>query len=157
MGETEASFSSQEKMDTFEVSTAFVFPAAIQQLENQAEGLADSMCSQYQTILLSSPGESSQESNDRLFEVTIKTQELKSQFDELQSIHFQMLDYINRIPNQTDPTSFAYVREGFEKIENVMREVQTAIDFSKIADIRAAIEMQINELEAKQKAGDQTW
>ncbi|MGM0837354.1 MAG: DUF4047 domain-containing protein [Bacillota bacterium] len=156
MGETEASFSSQVKMDTFEVSTAFVFPAAIQQLENQAEELADSMYSQYQTIISSSSGESLQELNDRLTEVTIKTQELKSQFDELQSVHFQMSAYINQIPNQTDPTSFEYVHEGFEKIENVMREVQTAIDFSKIADIRAAIEMQMNELETKQKAGDQT-
>jgi hypothetical protein len=151
VGETEASFSSQGKMDTFEVGAAFVFPAAIHQLVNQAEGLAESMHSQYQTILSSSSGESLQELNDRMTEVTIKAQELQSQLEELKGVHHQISAYMNQIPNQKDPTSFDYVHEGFEKTEKVMREVQAAVDLSKIADILAAITSQINELETKQE------
>lgn len=146
VGETEAAFSSHVNAEKVEISTAFVFPAAIEQLEKQAEESAEQMYKQYQTILSTSSGESLHELNDRLNEISISIQELNRQRDNLLSIYGETLKYRNQVQLQ-ESNSYEYVLDGFQKVENVLRDIKAAIDFSKIAALRAGIELKIHELE----------
>lgn len=157
VGETEAAFSSQVSPESITMSAAFVFPAAIKQLEDRAKKVSNNMNHHFKTIVAASPGASTEELHKKLAEVTAIEQELTLQLSTLRDIHDELSTYNVEIQNQgvTDVHTYDYVREGFQHVDRMLIDVQAAIDFQHIEAIRSSILLQIQELAETEKASKQ--
>lgn len=154
VGETEASFSSQISPKPITVAAAFVFPATIEELDKRAEDLENQMLENYESIVANTPEQSLQKLHDKLNEITLIEQKLHQQSNGLQLVYDEMSSYHNRLQDQKTAgnQTFSYVREGFQKVDHIIKEVQEEIDFQKVAEIRSSVTLQIKELEEKEKA-----
>jgi hypothetical protein len=148
VGETEAKFSSQVNEEPFEISAAIVFPSTIKQLEDSAEEIAKSMKETYQTTLSAVPGETLDELQVQLSQITASGQELYIQLDNLHRVYQELSAYKNKIQ---DKDQFEYVHKGFQTVEDLRNEVQASIDFSKLEAIRTIFLLKIEEVEIKNK------
>ncbi|WP_165346995.1 DUF4047 domain-containing protein [Gottfriedia acidiceleris] len=153
VGETEALFSSQLSPKPITVAAAFVFPATIEELDKRAEDLENQMQGNYESIMANTPDQSLRKLRIRLTEITTIEHKLYQQSNSLQLVYDEMSSYDNRLQDQkmTGNQTFGYVREGFQKVDRIIKEVQDEIDFQKIADIRSSITLQIKDLEEKEK------
>lgn len=153
VGETEATFSSRASPESIEISAAFVFPATIKQLEDRAQEIADSMIDKYE-ISIASQDESLKELYERLAEITTTEQELNHRLGALQNVYNELYYFHSHVQSQeeTDILTVDYVREGFQHVDRILKEVQGAVDFERIEVVRSSILLQIKEREKKEKA-----
>lgn len=153
VGETKASFSSQMSPKPISVATAFVFPATILELEKRAEDLANQMHRNYGTILTNPQDPSIQKMRDRLIEITKIEQKLHQQTGSLMHVHDELSSYHNKLQdvNKNETKTFSYVKEGFLKVDRILKEVQEEINIQKIDSIRTSLALQIRDLEEKEK------
>jgi Domain of unknown function (DUF4047) len=147
VGETEAKFSSQDKAQSLELSTAFVFPETIKHLEDTAEEIVMSMKKNYQMTLSNTPDESLGELEVQLSKIKANVQELYIQMDNLNTVYEELSLYKNK--NQQD--TLTYVHEGFQSVESLRNEVLATIDFSKVEAVHSLLEFKIKELEKMTK------
>ncbi|KON85988.1 hypothetical protein AF332_03620 [Sporosarcina globispora] len=149
VGETEASFTSQVSPEPMEISAAFVFPAIIEQLEGDAEEIANNAASKYEIITNDFHDAVLPELYTRLAEIEECEQELRIQLNQLQSIYNELFAYQRKIQSyeESDTLTFHYVRDGYQHVKRIMEDGQAAIDFQEIETIRSSLQSQINELE----------
>ncbi|UXH43281.1 DUF4047 domain-containing protein [Rossellomorea vietnamensis] len=145
VGETEAAFTSQASPESITMKAAFVFPGTIQDLEEGAQKVSGDMENTLKKIVAPSPGASMEELERQLEEVTAVEGELTRQMGMLQHLYEEMATYYRGIQQQkaADVHTYDYVREGFQHIEGLWKEV----DFSHIEEIRSSILLQMQELE----------
>ncbi|WP_179865603.1 DUF4047 domain-containing protein [Bacillus sp. AFS017336] len=154
VGETEASFSSQISPEPITLAAAFVFPATIEELGKRAEGLKNQMHGNYESIIASTQEQSLQKLRDKLTETTLTEQKLREQSNSLQHVYDEMSSYNKRLQEQrtTGNKTYSYVREGFQKVGSIIKEVRDEIDFQKIAAVRSSITLQIMDKEEIEKS-----
>ncbi|MFP7297140.1 hypothetical protein [Neobacillus niacini] len=142
VGETEAKFSSQVRIEPIEISAAMVFPSTIKQLEGSAEEIVMRMKETYHSTLTAEPGGTLEELQVQLSQITAGIEELYIQMDKLHRIHEEMSVYQNNIQ---DHGQFEYVDPGFRTVDGLWNEVQASIDFSKLEAIRSMFHLKIIE------------
>ncbi|MGM0854741.1 MAG: DUF4047 domain-containing protein [Bacillota bacterium] len=147
VGETEASFSSQDTPKPIIISAAFIFPETIKLLEDRAEEIADRMHLEYERINTVPVEGSLQELHVSFTKIRSIEQELHQQVTTLQQINNELSAYRNQ--TQDKDHTFDYVSEGFWNVENRLMEVRERIDFQKIETILSSITLQIEEREEK--------
>ncbi|MFB7138784.1 hypothetical protein ACFCYN_03885 [Gottfriedia sp. NPDC056225] len=145
VGKTEASFSSTFHLDNVEISAAYVFPATIKSLDKDAVKLRDNAFQQYDKIINTSSKGSIDELTASLENISLSEDELNTNLESLSSIKEVMLKYYNLMPE--DEHSYDYVLQGNKQVQNTYKEVESKIDFEKIASIKLNIKEQIMVLE----------
>ncbi|WP_226676524.1 DUF4047 domain-containing protein [Rossellomorea aquimaris] len=110
-GETEAAFISQKKVDAMTFSTAFVFPATIQQMEKEAGAEAAEINQLYEGY----------EKSD-LEAALLLRERVVEHTDELYKIHSQLSHYHQQA--MTNPEKFHFVIEGFTRVDKLMKEIE---------------------------------
>jgi Domain of unknown function (DUF4047) len=152
-GETEATFSSRASPESIEISAAFVFPATIKQLEDRAQEIADSMIDKYEISIAASQDESLKELYERLAEITNTEQELNHRLGALQNVYDELYSFHSHVQSQEekDILTVNYVREGFQNVDRILKEVKGTVDFERIEVVRSSILLQIKDREEKEK------
>ncbi|MCR8850379.1 hypothetical protein NQ095_18330 [Rossellomorea sp. SC111] len=110
IGETEAAFSTQVKSGTLAFSAAFVFPAAIQQMEEEARVQADKIEQLYQGY---------EKLNQE--EALLSKEKLVEGNEALQGLHDKMESYYQEALN--DPKEYPYVIEGFLTVDKLVGDI----------------------------------
>ncbi|MEH6988215.1 DUF4047 domain-containing protein [Cytobacillus firmus] len=154
VGETEALFSSQAELEPMTIASAFVFPETIQNLQNQADGIAGSMRQNFKLAAeISWNTESKQELKNRLYQLTELEEQLKKQMDRLVSIVDELNLYEQQAKSShTGNPSFAYIHEGYRHADLLLSEVMAEIDIQRIKEAGSAIRQRMNELDEEEKA-----
>ncbi|WP_404322916.1 DUF4047 domain-containing protein [Cytobacillus firmus] len=154
VGETEALFSSQAELEPITITSAFVFPETIQNLQNQADGIAGSMRKNYKRAMeISWNTESQQELQERLHQLAELEEQLKKQMDRLASIADELYAYEQQAKSShTGNPSFAYIHEGYQHADLLLSEVMAEIDIQRIKEAGSAIRQRMNELDEEEKA-----
>lgn len=119
MGETEASFSSQESTETMTLSAAFVFPTTIKKLEENAR---------YHVREIEKLYRGYQKLN--LDEALLLTETLVSLDQELQRLYRELDGYNQQAIK--DPEAFNYVIQGFGRMDKLVVELDSAERMSQL-------------------------
>ncbi|WP_167555428.1 DUF4047 domain-containing protein [Gottfriedia acidiceleris] len=153
VGVTEASFSSQFSPSPVTISTAIVFPSSIKELENRAKNIADTINKNYKSIISQSSVVSLQELHEKLAGIKENELEIRLQLEALQNIKKELSTSYQQIKSQkgADVQTYTYVSEGYQNVLNIVKEVQSEVDFQKIEAVRSSVSLQINKLEETTK------
>ncbi|MHA7139652.1 DUF4047 domain-containing protein [Rossellomorea arthrocnemi] len=119
MGETEASFSNQEIVDNLTFSAAFVFPSTIKGMEKEASQHVNEIKKMYQGY---------QKLN--LDEALLLKETLISLDQELQRLYRELEGYYQQALK--DPEEFNYVIKGFDRVDKLVVELDSAERFSQL-------------------------
>ncbi|PAE23395.1 MULTISPECIES: DUF4047 domain-containing protein [Bacillaceae] len=154
VGETEALFSSQAELEPMTITSAFVFPETIQNLRNQADGIAGSMRQNFKLAAeISWNTESKQELENKLDELGELEEQLKKQMDRLVSIVDELYAYEQQAKSShTGNPSFAYIPEGYQHADLLLSEVRAEMDIQRIKEAGSAIRQKMIELDEEEKA-----
>lgn len=153
VGETEALFSSQAELEPITITSAFVFPATIQKLQNHADGISGSMRQNYKRAMeISWNTESKQDLQERLHQLAELEEQLKKQMDRLVSIAEELSEYEQQAKSiHTGNPSFAYIHEGYQNTNLLLIEVKLEIDFQRVKDADSAIRLRMKELDVEEE------
>lgn len=154
VGETEALFSSQAELEPITITSAFVFPATIQKLQNHADGISGRMRQNYKrAIEISWNTESKQQLQERLHQLAELEEQLKKQMDRLASIADELYEYEQQAKSiHTGDPSFAYIHEGYQHANLLLSEVKAEIEFQRIKEAGSAIRLRMKELDKEEEA-----
>ncbi|WHY34173.1 hypothetical protein QNH44_24720 [Cytobacillus firmus] len=153
VGETEALFSSQAELEPITITSAFVFPETIQNLQNQADGIAGSMGQNFKLATeIPWNTESKHEFENRLYRLAELEVQLKKQMDRLASIVDELYAYEQQAKSShTGNPSFAYIHEGYQHADLLLSEVMAEVDIQRIKEAGSAIRQRMNELDEEEK------
>ncbi|USK38965.1 hypothetical protein LIS77_24335 [Cytobacillus firmus] len=156
VGETEALFSSQAELEPITITSAFVFPETIQNLQNQADGIAGSMGQNFKLATeISWNTESKHELENRLYRLAELEVHLKKQMDRLVSIADELYAYEQQAKSiHTGDPSFAYIQEGYQYANLLLSEVKAEIEFQRIKEASSAIRLRMKELDEEEEAAE---
>jgi hypothetical protein len=144
MGETEAAFSTQERSGTMAFSMAFVFPATIQQMEEQAKVQAEEIGQLYRGY---------EDLNQE--EALLLKEKMVEGNEALQTLHRKMESYYQEA--LIDPKEFHYVIEGFLKVDKLVGDIDAEEEITRlesyIESLRGAEETPVQPKKADEEAG----
>lgn len=146
IGQTEASFTSQASLEPIEVSAAVVFPAAVQDLIDQAQKIFTDMITA-QSRMPTVPEKSTlEELNEARSAVIGLEQGLHSLLLDFENVHNEFAN-MNKQVKKLDPYTYRFVQTGFLQVDEVKKELKKTIDFPSIKHTRLSIELRIKKLE----------
>lgn len=147
MGETEAAFSTQETSGTMAYSMAFVFPATIQQMEQEAKVEAEEIGQLYRGY-----------EDLNLEEALLLKGKVVKGNEALQTLHTKMESYYQEALN--DPKEFHYVIEGFLKVDKLVGNIDAEGEITRlesyIESLRGAGETSVEGKKPDEDAGPVT-
>lgn len=146
VGQTEASYSSVKSVEPIAISTAFVFPKTIKELEITAVQISNKMQSVYDPIQTLTLSDSIEELSEQLSKMSEIENTLNKELSTLLSIRSELDSYQNRVNDQNEIETYQYVTKGFFHVENIINEIKTTIDFEKLNATKAAITSKLNEM-----------
>lgn len=149
VGQTEASYSSVKSVEPIAISTAFVFPKTINELEIAAVQLSNKMQGMYNSIPSFTLSDSIEELSEQLSKISEMEKALNKELSTLLSIRSELDSYQNRVNDQQDKNerhTYQYVTKGFLHVESIIKKIRTTIDFEKLNALKAAIISKLNDL-----------
>ncbi|GGB67338.1 hypothetical protein [Fictibacillus barbaricus] len=150
IGQTEASFSSQTTLEPIEISAAVVFPAAVQDLIDQAQNIFTDMIKAKSRMPTVPEKANLEELNKARSAVIGVEQELQSLLLDFENVHTELAN-INKQVKKLDPHTYRFVQTGFLQVDKVRMEIKKTIDFPYIKHTRLSIELRIKKLEEMEK------
>lgn len=149
VGQTEASYSSVKSVEPIAISSAFVFPKTIKDLELAAIQISNNMQSLYDPITTLTLSNSSEQLSEQLSQIVEIENGLKNGISTLISIHSELESYqvrVNEQNNDNEVDTYQYVTNGFLHVENIIKDIRTFIHFDKLTALKADIILKLNEL-----------
>lgn len=150
IGQTEASFTSQASLEPIEVSAAIVFPAAVQNMIDQAQNIFTDMITIQSKMPIVPENATLQELNEARSVVIGVEQELHSLLLDFENVHTELAN-MNKQVKKLDPNTYSFVQTGFLKADETRKEIKKSIDFPSIKHTRLSIELRIKKLEEMEK------